>query len=70
MPAGMSAPGHHDRRVIAEHVEPDAMSFGELPPAKTCAFHFFEESGHRTIAIHLNWAWEWSNTSMLLVFVE
>jgi hypothetical protein len=32
------------------------MRFGELPPAKTRAFHFFEESGHRTIAIDLNWA--------------
>jgi hypothetical protein len=30
------------------------MSFGELTPAKTRAFHFFEESGHRTIAIDLN----------------
>jgi hypothetical protein len=31
------------------------MSFGELASAETSAFHLFEESGHRTIAIHLDW---------------
>ena len=56
MPAGISAPeaGDHDGRVVAQHVEPDAMSFRELAAAKACAFHLFQESGHRTIAVHLD----------------
>ncbi len=48
MPAGINAPGagHHDRRVVAQHVEPNAMSFRELAAAKARAFHLFEQSGH------------------------
>src|SRR5688572_13418514 len=31
------------------------MCLGELAPAETSAFHLFEESGHRTITVHLDW---------------
>jgi hypothetical protein len=31
------------------------MSLGELASAKAGAFHFFEKSGHGTIAVHLDW---------------
>ena len=46
--------GHGNRGVVAQHVQPDAMSFGQLAAAKASAFHFFQQPSHRTIAVDLH----------------
>ena len=43
----------HHGRIVAEHIEPDAMRFGELPRAKARALHFFEQAGDRAVAVNL-----------------
>jgi hypothetical protein len=37
--------GDENRRVVAEHVEPDAMRFGQLASAKARALHLFQQPG-------------------------
>src|SRR5438874_2147047 len=46
--------GNGNGRVIAQHVEPNAMRFSQLTTAKASAFHLFQQTGDGTIAIHLH----------------
>src|SRR4028119_2409436 len=48
--------GAEDRRVVAEHVEPDAMRFGQLARAETRALHLLQQPGHRAVAVYLHGA--------------
>lgn len=46
--------GDVNGRAVAEHVEPDAMRFGELARAETGAFHFLKQPGDGTVAVNLD----------------
>ena len=53
MPDGdqIARPAQIDRRVVVEHVEPDAMSLGKLLCAESGTLHFFQKSGDGAVAV-------------------
>ena len=47
----IARPANIDRRVVVEHVEPNAMRLGELTCPKSGSFHFLEQPGDRPVAV-------------------